>query len=196
MSGKYRTIVADPPWPVKDFGARTLSTAGQWRERHVGPSKPVPYERMSIDEIAALPVNELAELDAHVYLWTFGRFVPDAYRMVADWGFSYSALLTWCKQPRGLGFGGAYVPTTEFVLFARRGRLAHKQRVDTSWWSFKRPYARGGHPTHSAKPEGMQDVIESVSPGPYLELFARRNRLGWDTWGNEALEHVTMAVST
>jgi N6-adenosine-specific RNA methylase IME4 len=149
---------------------------------------------MSLTEIAELPVADLAEPDAHLYLWTFGPFIPKAYELVKGWGFKPSALLTWCKPPMGLGFGGAYVPTTEHVLFARRGRLAALRRWHSTWFEWPRPYLTQG-PAHSAKPEAFLDLVETVSPGPYLELFARRNRLGWSTWGNECLEHVEMPTT-
>lgn len=191
---KYRTIVADPPWDIADYGARTLSTEGFWAERHVGKSKPVPYGRMSIDEIKALPVNDLAEKDAHLYVWTINSHLEDTYDVIRAWGFkNRPVVLTWCKEPRGMGFGGAYNPTTEFVLFARRGTLPHLRRWESTWMLLKRPYING-KPAHSAKPDGMQDIIEQVSPGPYLEMFARRQRLGWDTWGDEALNHTGYAA--
>lgn len=79
----------------------------------------------------------------------------------------------------GLGLGGTYCNTSEFILFARRGNLPARRRVDTSWWRWPRG-------RHSQKPEAFQDIVESVSPGPYLELFARRARPGWTVWGNEA----------
>ena len=97
-------------------------------------------------------------------------------------------------RPMGIGFGGAFTTTTEFVLFCRRGSLAHNQRQDSSWWRWSRPY-ENGHIAHSAKPETFLDLVEQVSPGPYLELFARRNRLGWDTWGDECFEHVELSSS-
>lgn len=190
---KYRTIVADPPWPMGDFGARSLSTKGFWAERHVGPSKPVPYERMSINAIAALPVSDVAEDGAHLYLWAINSLVCEAHDVARAWGFRPASLLTWCKEPRGLGMGGTFVGSTEIILFCRRGSLAALRRWDTTWFRWKRPYVNG-KPAHSTKPEAMLDMVEQTSPGPYLELFARRNRLGWDTWGNEALEHVEMGT--
>ncbi len=80
----------------------------------------------------------------------------------------------------GMGLGGAFVQTTEHVLFARRGTLPAQQRIDSTWWNWKRGQ-------HSAKPDAFLDIVEAVSPGPYLEMFSRRARLGWDTWGNESL---------
>ncbi len=76
--------------------------------------------------------------------------------------------------------------TTEFVLFAWKGSGSVKRRGPSTWFTWPRG-------RHSAKPEAFQDLVEQVSPGPYLELFARRQRLGWDTWGNQALCHVDLA---
>jgi N6-adenosine-specific RNA methylase IME4 len=192
---RYRTIVADPPWEKPDTGAHTHTPNGRWDTSGAGmagKASVTPYPQMTLSEIEALPISDLAEEDAHLYVWTFGPYSPETYRLVRSWGFKPSALLTWCKPPMGLGFGGAYVPTTEHLLFARRGADVRRRRWDSTWMAASRPYGRG--PIHSAKPEAWLDVIEQVSPGPYLEMFARRNRLGWDTWGNEALEHVEMGA--
>jgi N6-adenosine-specific RNA methylase IME4 len=81
--------------------------------------------------------------------------------------------------------GGAFTQTSEHILFARRGTLPALERINTTVFHWPRR-------AHSVKPEAFLDLVESVSPGPYLELFARRQRLGWDTWGNEALEHVEL----
>ena len=192
---RYRTIVADPPWPVKDSGPRTANgnhwdTAGSGT---VGKRSVVPYSRMSIKEIKALPVSALAEDDAHLYLWAVNAYLPEAYEVVRKWGFRASTLLTWCKPPMGLGLGGSYVNTTEFVIFARRGTLGALSRQPTTWWQWSRPYENGG-PAHSAKPDAFLDIVEQVSPGPYVELFARRARFGWDYWGDQSLGTAEMAA--
>jgi len=187
---KYRTIVADPPWQQPDSGARTHSTRGNWRGKWLGYVSAIPYERMTLEEIGSLPVADFAEDDAHLYLWTTNRFLRDSFAVAESWGFRFSTLLTWCKAPMGIGLGGAFTITNEYVLFCRRGKLAPLRRSDSTWWQFKRPYNENGAPAHSRKPDGFLDVVEQVSPGPYLELFARRQRLGWDTWGNEALNHI------
>jgi N6-adenosine-specific RNA methylase IME4 len=189
---KYRTIVADPPWPIHSHGARTPAARGNWNGKWERSVSVVPYEVMTVAEIAALPIEPLAETEAHLYLWTTNQFLEQAWSVVRAWGFQPSTTLTWCKAPMGLGFGGAFCITTEFCLFARRGSLKPLRREDSTWWSFPRPYNANGAPAHSAKPEAFLDMVERVSPGPYLELFARRNRLGWDTWGNESLEHVAI----
>jgi N6-adenosine-specific RNA methylase IME4 len=193
---RYRTIVADPPWPIKDSGPRTAATGGRWDTSGAGMAgkrSVVPYERLSIDAIEALPVTDFAERDAHLYLWAVNAYLPQAYDVARAWGFKPSTLLTWCKPPMGLGLGGTFVNTTEFVLFARRGSLAAQQRVDSTWWRWPRPYLGQG-PTHSAKPEAFTDLVEQVSPGPYLEMFARRARFGWDYYGDESLGTAEMVA--
>lgn len=185
----YSTIVADPPWVKPDTGARAHTPNGRWDTTGAGVAgKPcrTPYPQMTLEEIAALPIPQLSEENAHLYVWTFGPYIEAAYHLVRGWGFKPSALLTGCKKPMGEGFGGAFVPTTEHVLFARRGREIRQRRWDSTWFHFKRG-------AHSHKPEAFMDIVEAVSPGPYLELFARRNRLGWDTWGNESLVHAEVA---
>jgi len=180
MSG-YATIVADPPWPQKGggslIGREGFLDAG-------GPSLPLPYSTMTVDEIASLSID--AAPDAHLYLWTTSGFLPDAFRVVTAWGFRYSTTLVWAKRPIGGGLGGPYGIATEFVLFARRGRLPTISKIGRNWFDWKRPYDERGKPRHSAKPPEFFAVVESVSPGPYLEMFARDARLGWDAWGDEA----------
>lgn len=178
----YRTIVADPPWPQGKSGSY------KWREgRESGKVRDLPYPTMTLNEIRALPVADLAETDAHLYVWTTQKFLAETFGIVKAWGFDTSCTLVWCKAPHGFNPGGTFGSTIEFVLFARRGSLAAKQRVQTQWFQ----WARGAH---SQKPEAFLDLVEQVSPGPYLELFARRNRLGWDTWGNEALNHIEVTA--
>ncbi len=143
--------------------------------------------------IEALPVSDLACDDAHLYLWTINSRIEAAYRIAARWGFQPSSLLVWCKTPASMT-GGTFGNAAEFVLFCRRGSLAASERLPRNWFTWPMPYAAGSNhgPIASAKPEAFLDLVEQVSPGPYLELFARRQRLGWDTWGDEALEHVTL----
>jgi N6-adenosine-specific RNA methylase IME4 len=185
---RYRTIVADPPWPMGGHhGARTKSAKGGWGPYIGEIASDLPYSTMTLQELAGLPVGEWAEPDAHLYVWTVNKFIEETYDLVRAWGFKPSTLLTWCKAPMGVGLGWAHGLTTEHILFARRGQLPYKARVDSTWWQWKRG-------AHSAKPDAMLDMVETVSPGPYLELFARRARLGWDYWGNESLNTVELAA--
>ena len=173
---RYRTIVIDPPWRYGEgwpVGRHPVGTEHDGRRTALG------YPSMSVNEIAALPVAALADPDGcHLYLWTTNRYLRDAFNVVAGWGFRYSQLLVWAKTPMGIGPGGAFSQNAEYVLFSRRGKLAHRRRLDTVWFNWPRTAK------HSAKPEHFIDMVETISPGPYVELFARRHRLGWDVIGD------------
>lgn len=179
---KYRTIVADPPWPMPRGGGQSNNSAFQARTTTLGA---LPYEAMTMGEIHALPVGDLADKGAHLYIWTVNTFLEETYQIARDWGFSPRCLLTWAKTPRGIGLGGAFTQTTEHILFARRGICKALSRTDSTWWNWKRG-------KHSEKPDAFLDIVEQVSPGPYVELFARRARFGWDYWGNESLGTATL----
>lgn len=176
---KYRTIVADPPWPY-DEGWPAWSTRG-------GPRKPLPYQSMPIEEIATLPVRDWAEPEAYLFLWTTNRYLEAAFGVARAWSFTPRQVLTWCKPPAGEGPGGMFATTTEFVIVAQRigpksharGRRTNGVRITSSWFEWPRG-------EHSRKPDAFMEMVEQVSPGPYLELFARRRRYGWDVWGDEA----------
>jgi N6-adenosine-specific RNA methylase IME4 len=165
-TGKYRTIVIDPPWAASDSADNDA----------IGRSQP-NYSTMTLEEIAALPVEELAFDDGcHLYLWARNRTVKDSFQLIEDWGFRYITMLTWCKPDIGLGL--YFRNNTEPVLFAVRGsRLLARADVGT-WFEADRS-------KHSAKPETFFEIVESCSAGPRLEMFAREDREGWHTWGAE-----------
>jgi len=148
---------------------------------------------MPVDAIAALPVESLAAESAHLFLWTLDRFVIDgsAQAVCRAWGFEpLPQLIVWAKANAGLG---RYLRAAhELILVGRRGdaRLEEVAEPTVRWLQ---PY-RDGAKVHSAKPDGAYDLIASLSPPPRLELFARTQRLGWDTWGDEALGHVVLAA--
>lgn len=180
----YRCIVADPPWPQKGRG--TLRGREGWHDAQ-GASLPMRYDLMSVEQITALPVAELADPGgAHLYLWATNRFVGAAIGIAQYWGFRYSTTLVWAKTPMGGGLGGAYGISTEFIVYARRGRLPERERVRGTWFPWKRPYDERGKPMHSAKPGGFYEMAERVGHAPRIELFARRAREGWDVWGDQA----------
>lgn len=178
--------MADPPWDHSDgtgfsFGERDPRGRSG---KHAPSSHSLPYEVMSVEEISALrpPAADHADL----YLWTTNRYLRDSYGVAEAWGFVPSAVLVWCKPANQGLFGGRFLSNLEFVLFSRRGRPQYIKKFGSRWFEWPRG-------AHSAKPEAFYDLVESVSVGPYLEMFARRNRLGWHTWGDEALEHVSLA---
>jgi N6-adenosine-specific RNA methylase IME4 len=167
---KYRTIVADPPW--RYASAATKADAA----KH--------YATMDLHDLLALPVDGMVEPDAHLWVWGTNGFMEEAYRVVRAWGFAPLTVVTWCKRQPGVGH---YLRNnTEHVVLAGRGKpLVPEAKPLATWFIWPRA-------EHSRKPDGFYDLVEQVSPGPYLELFARRQRLGWDTWGDEALNHVSL----
>ena len=177
---KYRTIVADPPWRYKTTVAVTGNAPGR-TQQHGRSGAAVEYPTMSIEEIATMPVGSWVHPEGgHLYLWTTNTHVEHAWDIARGWGFTPKNLLTWCKKPKGMIGFGTFSQSTEFILFAASGRRAiHTDRHNTTWFEWPRSLR------HSAKPEAFQTIVERVSPGPYLELFARRPRIGWDVWGNE-----------
>lgn len=177
-NGGYKCIVADPPWKYGKWGKGSAKCALAGKPQNV--DEMIPYPTMSVEEIAAMRVKDLAADDCDLYLWTTGKYLPSAFEVMKAWGFKYCQTLTWCKAPMGTGQGGLYCPTTEFILLGRKGKMPNgKTRVDSTWWQVKRTN------THSKKPEFFQDLIEQMSDGPRIDLFARRQRDGWTVWGNE-----------
>jgi len=173
---RYSTIVVDPPWRYGKWGKASKPNY----EGHIPKESDLPYDWMSVEEIKALPVGSLANKNCELYLWTTQKYLPDTFEVIKSWGFKYCQTLTWCKKPMGKGQGGVYCPTTEFLILARRGKMPKVERIDTTWWQVSRAWK-----THSKKPEFFQDLIEQVSEAPRLEMFARREREGWDVFGNE-----------
>lgn len=194
---KFACIVADPPWQVKagpNGGGYSTGEAKmkQWNWRRESlPTRKLAYPSMTVAEIKALQVQSIAAEDAHLYLWTINRYIEDAYAVARAWGFQPSTLLTWAKKPMGGGLGGTFGISTEHILFARRGKLKAKTRVTGTWFPWKREYVNGA-PSHSRKPSDFMHMVEQVSPGPHLELFARYPRPGWAVWGNEVTSDITL----
>ncbi len=184
LQPRYATIVADPPWEIT-----ARMGAGGRRAR----STEVPYSFMTLDEIKALPVDTLAADAAHLYLWVTRRLFREgeAVAVARAWGFEPCGEIIWGL--RNPGMGGFNGNGHEPVLLASRGGLPWPKDelpAGVSFW--RQTYATGK--VHSAKPEGFLDLVERVSPAPRLEMFSRRARFGWQTWGDEAL-HGTELVA-
>lgn len=177
LSPPYSAIAADPPWPIRWSGG-----AGGRRRN----ATPMAYSLMSLDDIKALPVGELATPDAHLYLWV----TPELNRRgegvatAAAWGFDVVDEIVWEKPNFGVGVFPRHCH--EPLLICRRGALPFTAARDVrSVQRWPQLHAGGGKgKLHSAKPAAALDLIETASPGPYVELFCRRPRIGWDSWGN------------
>jgi N6-adenosine-specific RNA methylase IME4 len=178
MVGQYSTILADPPW---QFQNRTGKVAPEHRRL-------LRYPTMELKEIIELPVARLAAAQSHLYLWVPNALLQEGLRVMEAWGFTYKSNLVWHKVrkdggPDGRGVGFYFRNVTELVLFGVRGSmrtLPPGRRQVNILATRKRE--------HSRKPDEIYDIIESCSPGPYLEVFARFRRAGWKQWGNEDVE--------
>lgn len=196
---RYASIVADPPWKVsagRSIGRYEIRDGKQLFGVTDNAARRLAYPHMTVAQITALPVQAIAADASHLYLWTINKYLRDAFAVAEAWGFSFSTLLTWAKNPMGGGLGGdAFGLSTEFCLFCRRGSLPAKERIGTTWFNWKRPY-KNGYPNHSAKPPEFYALVERVSPGARAELFARERRDGWGAWGNEVESDVSLYVSS
>jgi N6-adenosine-specific RNA methylase IME4 len=163
--GRYRVLVIDPPW------------AYEKRENDPSHRSALDYPSMSLDEIAALPVPDLAHDDAVLWLWTTNAYLDAAHELAKGWGFEVKTVLTWAKDR--LGLGDWLRGQTEHALLAVRGRPVVELAGQSTLLTAKR---RG----HSRKPEEFYALVESLCPGSKLELFARQSREGWATWGAES----------
>lgn len=182
---KYRTILLDPPWRQKagrPLSKYTLQDGNQIWHSDETISRDLSFPSMSVGEIKEVPVKRLAETDAHLYMWVTNKYMPDFADIIKGWGFKYSTTHTWAKNMMGGGLGGAYKINSEFLIYATRGSLKAKATFPGTWHNVKRDY-KNGFPQHSKKPEYFRKMIESVSPGPYLELFARQQVAEWDCIG-------------
>jgi N6-adenosine-specific RNA methylase IME4 len=148
---------------------------------------------MALEDICELPVRSLGAAEAHLFLWVPASLNREGYgvRVARAWGFEPLNEIVWAKPNFGLGRFPR--PQHEILLVCRSGRLPFALRDEGSIQAWALPRAKGnGGRIHSAKPDGALDLIERASPGPYLELFARRARFGWDYWGDESLGTVKM----
>jgi N6-adenosine-specific RNA methylase IME4 len=179
----YRTIVADPPW--------TPGLGGTWGAR-VDKGRPQRfYDLMTLDEIKTLVPP--SETQAHLYLWCLAQHVDWGFDVTRAWGFEPVITWTWVKP--GLGVG-RWRCNTEHVVVARKGSRhgnpfgqGGRTAQATPGTAFNWPRGR-----HSEKPTEFYETVERLSPGPYLEMFSRRPRIGWDTWGDEAINPVPLAA--
>lgn len=175
-------MVADPPW-TPDLG-------GKWGAR-VDKARPQKfYDVMPLADIVALDVPSAPQ--SHLYLWCLTQHVDWGYQVARAWGFEPVTLLTWCKPGPGVG---RFRCNTEHVLLARKGSRhgnpfgqggRHQQATPGTYFDWPRG-------RHSAKPQAFYELVERLSPGPYLEMFARERRADWSAWGNEVVSDVQIS---
>lgn len=183
MTKLYRTIVVDPPWAYSQKWSGGKELSSRFFKGGTDRGAACKYDVMDQVAMLALPVGEWAAVDAHMYLWTTNAFMLDAYELMAAWGFAYKTTITWVKNQIGMGM--YFRNTTEHVLFGVKGSLKCLRRdVPTH---LNAPRGR-----HSEKPAAFYDMVETMSPGPYLDVFARRHRFNWDVYGNEVYSDIPL----
>ncbi len=174
---KFGTVMADPPW---QFANRT----GKMAPEHKRLSR---YATMTLSDICALPVSQITAPAAHLYLWVPNALLPEGLAVMRAWGFQYKSNIVWHKLRKdggsdGRGVGFYFRNVTELILFGVRGKNARTLQPGRTQVNYIGTRKR----EHSRKPDEQYGIIESCSVGPYLEMFGRGVRKGWQTWGNQA----------
>lgn len=180
---EFRTIVADPPW--------TPSLGGNWGAR-IDKGRPQRfYETQSLEWISGLQVPSAKQ--AHLYLWAIAAHIDWGFEVARAWGFE--PVITWTWKKPGLGVG-RFRCNTEHVIVARKGSRhgnpfgqGGRHAQATAGTLFEWPRGR-----HSQKPQEFFDLVEDLSPGPRLEMFARTERTGWERWGDEVESTVHLST--
>jgi N6-adenosine-specific RNA methylase IME4 len=172
----YGTILADPPWQFQN-------KTGKVAPEHKRLSR---YTTLTLQQIKEIPVSVVAAEQSHLYLWVPNALLREGLEVMESWGFKYKTNIVWHKirkdgGPDGRGVGFYFRNTTEIVLFGVRGKLRTFSPGRTQVNIIKSRKRE-----HSKKPDELYDIIEQCSRGPYLELFARGKRKGWNQWGNQA----------
>jgi N6-adenosine-specific RNA methylase IME4 len=176
---KFGTILVDPPW---QFQNRTGKIAPEHRRLS-------RYATLSLEEIKTLPVAEAAGDVSHLYLWVPNALLPLGIEVMQAWGFLYKSNIVWHKIRKdggsdGRGVGFYFRNVTELMLFGTRGKNARTLQPGRTQVNYVSSRKR----EHSRKPDEQYPILEACSRGPYLELFARGEREGWVSWGNQADE--------
>jgi DNA (cytosine-5)-methyltransferase 1 len=174
---RFGAILADPPW-------RFQNKTGKVAPEHNRLNR---YSTLTLDEISSLPIAEAAAATSHLYLWVPNALLPEGLAVMKAWGFSYKSNIVWHKirkdgKPDGRGVGFYFRNVTELLLFGVRGKNARTLPPGRRQVNYLATRKR----EHSRKPDEQYGLIEACSPGPFLELFARGIRNGWECWGAEA----------
>lgn len=185
----FGAILADPPWRFKVWSGSEVVQARESKSTYKPAS--VHYRTMTVEELSALPIGDLAAADCALFMWVSWPVLLEAITLIELWGFKYkTCAFDWMKAHTQqidifrddadalMGMGYWTRANSEPCLLATRGK---PKRLNAD----VRQGIIAPRREHSRKPEGVHDRIERLVAGPYLELFARETRPGWTAWGNE-----------
>jgi N6-adenosine-specific RNA methylase IME4 len=195
--GRFKAVVVDPPWDYsrKLSGGGTSGYSPVHHSRGGSRGAANHYKTLRLSDLKALPIQAAAAEQSHLYVWTTGTFLAEAFELAEHWGFAPKGVIPWIKTKRnavaeveasghllaGVRMGmGLYVRwCSEFVVFGVRGKLPSKRNDVLGVVLAERG-------RHSEKPEEFYELVRSISPGPRLDVFARQSRKGFTAWGDEA----------
>lgn len=206
MEKHYRVVIADPAWSYNNPNA-LVGTGGRGATENCSSIIQVNanqhYETMTVDAIKALPVSRIAAADCLLFMWVTNPFLADGtgVEVVKAWGFKPITILTWAKIKVGVNpdedqiepsmkTGHWFRSASEHVIFGIRGNV----RRPSGFPAFPTWHPNRRLP-HSVKPKWIHEIAEQASQGPYLEMFARSRRPGWDVWGNQVEGSICLSLA-
>lgn len=186
--GKYKTVVIDPPWDYGKLKPRKEGLNGR------GGQAQMHYETLSVDELKSFDIQQFVSDPCFLFLWVTNPKMKYGFDLLASWGFNYQTTLTWVKTAKngsldrgGMGF--YFRGATEHVLFATKGKCLILPNLRKPNVIF------AGREGHSVKPEAMYRLIESVTPSPRIDIFARKRHEGFDAWGNQVEPQMPLFIT-
>jgi N6-adenosine-specific RNA methylase IME4 len=184
----FGAVLCDPPWRFETYNEAGRNRCPDWKTFKGSPKH---YDTMSMDDLLALPVSDLAAADACLFMWISWPMLVEAMQLIERWSFTYkTCAFAWMKAHTKqidmfrddadplMGNGYWTRSNSEVCLLATRGK---PKRLNAD----VRQGIIAPRRQHSRKPEGVHERIERLVGGPYLELFARQRRPGWTVWGND-----------
>ena len=171
---KYKTIVIDPPWNIKPIVLKCRPNLTK-----------IPYKTMTDEEIISFPINDYTDNECVLFMWTTMTYLPLALKICNLWGFKYHATLAWDKTNGRTMFG--IKRNVEFVIVCYKGKLLMKETGKSIHACFKEPTM-----VHSQKPRIFYDMLLNSTYEPRIDIFSRRKHIGFDSYGDQAEEPLTL----
>ncbi len=174
QSVRYKTIVIDPPWKMNFMILKARPN-----------QQKMPYDMMTLEQIKAFPINDYADKESVLFMWATMTTLPDSLEIVKHWGFKYHGVLAWHKNQGMFMFG--IKRNVEFVIVAYKGKFIMKPKGKSIMASFKQDVKN-----HSEKPRVFYDMLLHSTFEPRIDIFSRKKHQGFDSWGNESEEPLTL----